>query len=216
MIIYGPQGEKMRKLKETEEILEQVSTKHCFITGSYLYKKKYRDIDMFVITRSKKKFKVRNKKAKISFIDFNDLHSLFYHSISKSCVSKGVLPKKDLKVTISDYWQVVNEAVPTIMNRKNKYHKDIRFLVLYTEYFRTGEVLDTFQLDSKIKSFKNYKEILTYIDREVPLVINKKIKKSYLRRFFYTQAGFYKGINYKAQRFLYELSHKITRGIYCG
>jgi hypothetical protein len=216
MIIYGPQGEKMRKLKETEEILEQVSTKHCFITGSYLYKKKYRDIDMFVITRSKKKFKVRNKKAKISFIDFNDLHSLFYHSISKSCVSKGVLPKKDLKVTISDYWQVVNEAVPTIMNRKNKYHKDIRFLVLYTEYFRTGEVLDTFQLDSKIKSFKNYKEILTYIDREVPLVINKKIKKSYLRRFFYTQAGFYKGINYKAQRFLYELSHKITRGVYCG
>lgn len=216
MIIYGPQGEKMRKLKETEEILEQVSTKHCFITGSYLYKKKYRDIDMFVITRSKKKFKVRNKKAKISFIDFNDLHSLFYHSISKSCISKGVLPKKDLKVTISDYWQVVNEAVPTIMNRKNKYHKDIRFLVLYTEYFRTGEVLDTFQLDSKIKSFKNYKEILTYIDREVPLVINKKIKKSYLRRFFYTQAGFYKGINYKAQRFLYELSHKITRGIYCG
>ena len=206
----------MRKLKETEEILEQVSTKHCFITGSYLYKKKYRDIDMFVITRSKKKFKVRNKKAKISFIDFNDLHSLFYHSISKSCVSKGVLPKKDLKVTISDYWQVVNEAVPTIMNRKNKYHKDIRFLVLYTEYFRTGEVLDTFQLDSKIKSFKNYKEILTYIDREVPLVINKKIKKSYLRRFFYTQAGFYKGINYKAQRFLYELSHKITRGVYCG
>ncbi|MBT4417105.1 hypothetical protein HOC80_03310 [archaeon] len=216
MIIYGPQGEKMRKLKETEEILEQVSTKHCFITGSYLYKKKYRDIDMFVITRSKKKFKVRNKKAKISFIDFNDLHSLFYHSISKSCISKGVLPKKDLKVTISDYWQVVNEAVPTIMNRKNKYHKDIRFLVLYTEYFRTGEVLDTFQLDSKIKSFKNYKEILTYIDREVPLVINKKIKKSYLRRFFYTQAGFYKGINYKAQRFLYELSHKITRGVYCG
>jgi len=216
MIIYNPQGEKMKRLKEAERMLEEVQAKHCFITGSYLYKEKYKDIDIFVVTRSKKKFKVSNKKGKISFVDFNDLHSLFYHSISKNCISKSVLPSKELKVTISDYWQVINEAVPTIMNRKNKYHKDIRFLVLYTEYFRTGEVLDTFQLDKKIKSFRDYKTILKYIEENVPLIINEKIKKSYLKRFFYTQAGFYKDINYKAQRFLYGLSHKITRGVYCG
>ncbi|MBS3136820.1 hypothetical protein J4232_00160 [Candidatus Woesearchaeota archaeon] len=56
-----------------------------------------------------------------------------------SCVSKNMLPKKQLKVTLSDYWHVINEGIPTLLNQKSKYHKDVRFLILYTEYFKTGE-----------------------------------------------------------------------------
>ena len=212
MIIYNPENIIKERIPEAKDLLSQIKAKYCFITGSFLYKEKYKDIDIFIITRSKKKIKTSNKKAKITIIDFNDLHSLFYHSISKSCISKDILPKKPLKITISDYWNVINEAVPVLLNQKNKYHKDIRFLILYTEYFKTGNILDAFQLNKKIKEFKNYKEILKYIKKQVPEIIKEKMKKSYTKKFFYTQAGFYKDlIGYNAQRFLYNLTHLITQ-----
>ncbi len=235
MIIYNPHNEQLLKerIEEAEKLLNQIPVKYCFITGSFIYKTEYQDIDIIVITRSKKD--IKNKmhkehsaladpkskqflsKVKITRIDFNDLYSLFYHSVSKSCVAKNILPKKPLKITLSDYWQVINEAIPTLLNQKNKYHKDIRFLILYTEYFRTGEILDTFQLNKKINEFRDYTGILNYVKAEVPLIISKRARPSYAKRFFYTQAGYYKELlEYKAQNFLYELTHEAARGIAHG
>ncbi len=212
MIIYGPENIIKERIQEANNLLSQIKARHCFITGSFLYKEKYKDIDIFIITRSKKEIKTNNKNAKITIMDFNELYSLFYHSISKSCISKNILPKKPLKITISDYWNIINEAVPILLNQKNKYHKDIRFLILYTEYFKTGNILDTFQLNKKIEEFKSYKEILEYIKKQAPEIIKRKMKKSYIKKFFYTQAGFYKDlIRYNAQRFLYNLTHLITQ-----
>src|SRR3989338_9650 len=218
MIIYHPHNETLlnERLKEAEEFLAQIPVKYCFITGSFLYKEKYKDIDVFAITRSKKELKVKDKRVKITIIDFNDLYSLFYHSVSKSCIAKNILPVRPLKVTISDYWQVINEAVPTLLNSKDTFHKEVRFLILYTEYFKSGEILDTFQLDAKIKELKDYKAVLAYIQENIPLIMQEKLAASYLKRFFYTQAGYYKKIEYAAQQFLYELTHLITRGATIG
>ncbi len=219
MIIYNPLNERLldERLKEAQMLLDQVPTKHCFITGSFLFKQNYNDIDIFAITRKKLDVKFTNKKAKLTIIDFNDLYSLFYHSISKSCISKDILPTRPLKVTLSDYWGVVNEAIPTILSQKDKYHKDIRFLVLYTEYFKSGVILDSFQLNHFIATTRNHKDILEYVKRELPGMMNKHGKRSYLKRFFYTQAGYYKdGMEYPSQKFLYELTHLITRGAQRG
>jgi len=219
MIIYNPQNETILKerISEAENLLNQIPAKYCFISGSFLYKENYNDIDIFVISRTKKELKLENKKVKITIIDFNDLYSLFYHSITKSCISKNILPKRPLKVTLSDYWQVINEAIPTLLNQKNKFHKDVRSLILYTEYFKTGAVLDTFQLAQKISFFKNHTEIIKYIETEVPPIICRQAKTSYAKRFFYTQAGYYKQLlGYKAQNLLYQLTHEIIRGIIHG
>lgn len=217
MIIYNPHSIRLieERAKAAEAILNQIPAKYCFITGSFLYKEQYKDIDVFVVSRSKKAITVDNPKAKLTIIDFNDLSSLFYHSISKSCIAKNILPSRPLKATLADYWDVVNEAVPTLLNQKNTYHKDVRSLVLYTEYFKTGDIFDTFQLDKKVRAFKNYKDVLGYIAEHVPAVMHERRKKSYLRRFFYTQAGLYKDLRYyDAQDFLYELTHSITRGLH--
>ncbi len=237
MIIYNPYNEQLpeERIKEAEKLLNQLPAKYCFITGSFICKTEYNDIDIFVITRSKKDFTLKNNlcpehnslacpkfkkllsKVKITLIDFNDLYSLFYHSISKSCIAKNIIPKRTLKVTLSDYWQVINEAIPTLLNQKNKYHKDVRFLILYTEYFKTGEILDTFQLNKRINQFKDYTEIIKYIKTEVPLIIGKHARPSYAKRFFYTQAGYYKDLlAYKAQSFLYELTHEAVKGLAYG
>ena len=253
MIIYNPNDENIIKerIEEAQNILGSIPAKYCFISGSFLFKKEYKDIDVFVISRTKKEINCINKKINIIRIDFNDLHSLFYHSASKSCIAKNILPKKPLKVTIADYWGVINEAVPTILNEKNKYHKNIRFLILYTEYFKNKKildmseiantstrsgalskgklaisehaqehapgfspaVLDTYELRRKIERFKNFREILDYIKREAPLIIHNHTKKSYIKRYFYTQAGYYKELtSYQSQKYLYELSHSVVKG----
>ena len=219
MIIYNPHNERLIKERviQAEELLNQIPAKYCFITGSFLYKEKYRDIDVFIVTRSKQNISVKNKDVKITVIDFNNIYSLFYHSVSKSCIAKNILPTKPLKSTLSDFWNVINEAIPTLLNKKNKFHKNIRFLVLYAEYFMTGEILDTFLLDKKINYFKKYSEILEYIKNQLPKIVHNYAKPSYAKRFFYTQAGYYKGLKeYKAQSFLYDLTHEAIKGVVNG
>jgi hypothetical protein len=211
MIIYNPRSIPIlrERLVLAGKILAKVQLKHCFITGSFLYGEKYKDIDVFVVTRSKKP--VRAGLA-IATIDFNDLHSLFYHSVSKSCVSKDILPAKPLKVTVTDYWSVINEAIPSVMNKKANYDKSIRFLVLYTEYFCTGQVLDTYELAQKTRGFKRPAQVLNYVCDKVPAVINSRLSKPYVRRFFYTQSGFYRNLSeYRAQDFLARLARLIAR-----
>lgn len=219
MIIYNPHNVPLLKerIKVAESLLGAVRAKYCFMTGSFLYKKNFNDIDIFVITRSKKKLYLEHTKANVTILDFNDLYSLFYHSVSKSCIANTILPLRPLKVTLADYWDVINEAVPTLLNEKDKYHKHIRSLVLYTEFFRTAEVFDTFQLDKAINSFRDYNAVLSYISEFVPQIITEKRTKSYLKRFFYTQSGHYKEHrDYAAQNFLYNLSHSITQGLIDG
>ena len=214
MIIYNPHDKVLdaSRLKQAEAILSSIPAKHCFITGSFLHKERYNDIDVFVISRSKKEIAVKDKKVKVTVVDFNSMHSLFFHSISKSCVSKSILPRKDLKVTLADYWGVVNEAVPSLLNRKKGFEKVVRFLVLYTEYLRSGEILDTFELDKKVSSFKGYGDVLDYVRKEVPGIVRKMSTGSYARRFFYTQAGYYKGSrDYDAQAFLLGLACEVAR-----
>jgi len=210
MIVYGPDNMIPARIKEAEKILDRLPFRHCLITGTFLYEEKYKDIDVFVISRSKRKIEAE-KKIKLTIIDFNQLHSLFYHSLSKMCVAKSVLPRKELRVTIADYWDVIDEAVPTVLNEKKDFHKGIRPLVLYTEYLENDTILTSFDLRHKIYSFKNSEEVLSYIRIHAPLGIRKRAKKGYIKRYFYTQAGFHKrNIRFVGQKDLYEISHAIA------
>ena len=214
MIIYNPSNKEMIKerIAEADKILNEVKARTVFITGSFLFKKEYKDIDVFIITRSKKEFKSKNPKVKITKIDFNKLHSLFYHSISKSCIAKNILPKKQLRVTAADFWNITNEAVPMIFNEKKNFRKDIRYLILYIEYFLKGEILDSYTLSQKVESFKEYKDVLNYLKSNLPSAILNKVNKGYVKRFFYTQSGFYKdSLNYESHKYLYDLSHSVIK-----
>jgi hypothetical protein len=213
IIAYGESKIRQDRKAEAEKIFRALPYRYCFITGSFLSKEKYKDIDLFIITRSKKEPKIGLPKVKIQTLDFNNLYSLFYHSASKCCIAKNILPEKPLKVTVSDFWDVVNEAVPAIMNDKKNFRKAIRSLVLYIEYFKSKEILDSIELRDRCEQFKNYKEVLDYIEKEIPKAINKEASKGYIKRFFYSQAGFYKGyMQYAGQRFLYSVAHSIING----
>jgi hypothetical protein len=210
MIVYSPDNMILERINEAEKILAIFPYKYCFITGTFLYNEKYKDIDVFVITRSKKKIRTE-KRIKVSIIDFNELHSLFYHSISKMCVAKNVLPKKELRATVADYWSIINEAVPTLLNEKENFRKAIRPLILCTEYLENNRILNSYELRAIIHSFKNYEGVLEYIRTHAPIAIKNNAKEGYIKRYFYTQAGFHKkNIEYSGQKDLYDISHAIA------
>jgi len=54
MIIYNPHNGQFlnERIKKADELFNQIPTKYCFITGSFLYKEKYNDIDIFLISRT--------------------------------------------------------------------------------------------------------------------------------------------------------------------
>ncbi|MDD9953681.1 MAG: hypothetical protein OXR66_05065 [Candidatus Woesearchaeota archaeon] len=213
MIIYNPHDHGLLSDRvEQAQVFFRELPKYAFISGSFLYQKKYNDIDMFIITRSTKKFQCEH--ATITLLDFNQLSSLFYHSITKHCVAKTVLPTSPVTVTLASYWDVVNETVPDLLNNKNTFRKTIRSLVLYTEFLRSGKILDTVQLQNAVQTFKTYKDVLQYVLHEVPPIMKKRGKASYLKRFFYAQAATYKSVEYDAQKFLYDVAHHITRGLH--
>lgn len=223
MIIVNPSNQEIlsSRLDTISIILDSVPAKYSFIAGSFLYSENFGDVDIFVVSRKKNisvdSLKlpddfdpVLKSKLSVMIIDFNELHSLFYHSLLQSYVSKSFLPKKDLKVTLSAYWEIVNEVVPTILNDKLNFQKNVRSLILHTFYFKTGKILDSYSLFTFISKLKDFRIILEYINNEVPPILNKGMKKSYLKRFFYTWKGLYKNLlHYDAQKILYDLSDKI-------
>jgi len=136
IIVYNPEKRKILKKKEkqAEKIFKSLPYRYCFISGSFLFSESYNDIDVFVISRSEKKVKLKDKNINLQFIDFNDLSSLFYHSVKKCCLAKNILPEKDIKVSVKEYWEIVNEALADVKNMKKGFAKEIRSLIEYTEF----------------------------------------------------------------------------------
>lgn len=208
MYVYNPDKIIPERIKQAENILKKIRVKHAFIGGSFLYKRRYKDIDLFLITRTKKEIEIEG--VQVSEIDFNKMHSLFYHSVTKMCVSKNILPKKDLKVTLKDYWKAINYAVPTMANERKS--KNAREVLLYTEYLQTGKILDSFELHNITKKM-SLKKMLSYIFQNSPNIFRKRMKKSYLFRFFYSYSGFYEDSReYDVYEFLYHFCHHIING----
>ena len=113
---------------------------------------------------------------------------------------------------MSDYWSVINEAIPTILNNKDNFRKEIRFLVLYTEYLKNNLVLDTFGLKKKIDSFKDYQEVLDYTMKEAPDIICKRSRKSYIKRWLYTYSSYYEDLKeYYSHNILKSLALSVIR-----
>lgn len=226
MYIYDSQNMIPERIKEAETILKKIKVKHAFITGSFLYEKEYEDIDLFIISRSKKikeydkhwgKELTGNPDVAVQIIDFNTLHSLFYHSISKSCVSKNTLPKKALKQTMSHYWDIINVTVPEILNNKKNFRKFIRSYVITTHYIKYNKILTSYELRKKIFQYKDYISVLDEIFSDTPEIFRKNLKKTYIKRLFYEWAGQYKRFfEDSGQRYLYLICQKIYRGVING
>ncbi len=174
-------GESMipERVETAKNILKEINYEKAFISGSFLYKQKYNDIDIYVLNKNRKSY---NKEERhFTFITEKDLHKPLFVSVAKYSVA-NFSPITNLKFKRNSfdeimfiYQWVINQLL------ENEDQKELRNLVFEYGLRIENCVLDARSLDmrvQKIKSLPKDKRI-EEINRLTRMVLLKSFSKTY-------------------------------------
>ncbi|MBI2136535.1 hypothetical protein HYU06_05680 [Candidatus Woesearchaeota archaeon] len=149
------------RINKAIRTLNKYSRKHknmkILISGSFLYSKKYNDIDIFIISKYNKE-DYREGKVHINYLPQNIEKTLFFQSIYAISISnfKSNAAIED-DFNISDILHIYETVVLLIM-QKDIYLQELRELVINLEYASNRVILNSMQLKiitDKIAKSKN-------------------------------------------------------------
>tara|TARA_Y100000034_G_scaffold40026_2_gene49315 strand:+ start:9427 stop:10284 length:858 start_codon:yes stop_codon:yes gene_type:complete len=170
-----------KRVKKAKTILKDLN-RNAFISGSFLYSRKYNDIDIYIISNKRKDYFKGNKH--FMFITEKDLAKpIFYSALQYSVANfniediKPLIKRPESEDLILDYEQAIIE----ILNNDDQ--KMIRSILFDYYMYVKKIVLDSFTIYKKYKKIKKMKQ-KNKID-----VINKMVKslllKLYSKRYMY-------------------------------
>jgi hypothetical protein len=147
--VYGKEKIIETRLQEAVQILHKIEQKHkgqrVIISGSFLFNKKFNDIDVFVFSKYAKE-EYRKGKLHVTFLPESAQESLFFSSLCKICVTNFKVDAKRLfNIGLNDILQLYELLVNSIIN-KEYYDKNLRDFILQTEYLSKDVILDSQQL----------------------------------------------------------------------
>ncbi len=176
------------RVKKAKKYLQELGREKAFISGSFLYKKSYEDIDVYVVGKQRKSFHRDN--FHIIQITEKDLQNPIFVSTAKYSVStflldyvKPIIKRPSFDDLIILYQMVINE----ILNKEDL--KALRELVLEYHLQTGGVVLDSFTLfkktdEIKKKTDKKKIEIINQLTKEIFLTsYSKKYTENHLSKF---------------------------------
>ncbi len=145
------QGEGMipKRVEEAKEILKGLHKGRAFISGSFLFKEEYQDIDIFIVGRKREQY--QQGKKQFIFLTWSDLAKpIFFPSVSY-CVSTFSLAevKPDLRRTnfeelLLSYEVSINEII------ENDDQKTLRYILNYYYINVQKRVLNSSVLDKEL------------------------------------------------------------------
>ncbi len=148
-------GESMipERVEIAKKILKEINYEKAFISGSFLYKQKYNDVDIYVLNKSRKSY---NKEEKhFTFITEKDLHKPLFVSVAKYSVANfSPLISLDFHRNSFDkimfiYQWVINQIL------ENEDKKELRDLVFEYGLQIENCVLDARSLDLRVQEIKS-------------------------------------------------------------
>lgn len=181
-------GEEMlpERVEEAKKILKELNQERAFISGSFLYKKNYEDIDIYVLTKKRKSF--QQGKKHFMYITEKIFRNPIYFSSFKYSVAnfslldiKPKIKKPNFDELITAYEMAVNEILD------NDDQKTVRDLVFeyYLQIKKT--ILNSFSLSQKFYEIKKKKA------EEKIYLINNMVKELllliYSKRYLYQRLG---------------------------
>ncbi|MBS3123092.1 hypothetical protein J4437_00495 [Candidatus Woesearchaeota archaeon] len=140
------------RVEEAKKILIGLNQERAFISGSFLYKKKYNDIDIFVISRRRKSYTLAEKH--FTFILESDLKrpifvSAFKYSVANFQNSVKITKKRSkIEDTLFLYQWIISQII------QNEDQKEIRDLVLQYFMHLKNEILDARSLNLEVERIK--------------------------------------------------------------
>lgn len=169
------------RIKQAKKILKELGYEKAFISGSFLFKKKYNDLDIFIVRKRRKSF--HKGKQHFTFITPKDLHQPIFVSAAKYSVANfPAVVKTDLSKNKADdllfiYQWVINQVL------EGEDQKELRDLLLQYSLQVEKKVPDARSLDLNVQEFK----MLPQDERinEVNLIVRETLLKMYSTRYLY-------------------------------
>lgn len=182
---YYVQGSNMipQRVEQAKKILKELSYENAFISGSFLYKKEYNDIDIYVISTKRKQYHQPSNEDDIKekhfiFITPNDLKKPIFNSVAKYSIANFplVTPLPLIKrPTYNDLVVTYEMAINEIL--ENEDQKTVRELLFYSELLIHNNLLDAYSLSCKFEEVKKMP-----ISKKIEL-INDLVKELFLKKY---------------------------------
>lgn len=156
----------LERAEESKKIIRKLEKKHknkkIIVSGSFLFSKKHKDIDAFIISKYKKE-DYRKGKLHVTFLPESAMNTMFFSSLSKISVSNFKYEEKsDFDVSIEDILESYELLVNSIIN-KESHEKELRDFVLKAEYVSSKTILDPKQLYDVKEKLKGKAKALSSI-----------------------------------------------------
>jgi len=173
---YFISGDSMIKgrIKKAMDILKELNPEKAFISGSFLYSKKFNDIDIYIISNRRKQYHKGNRH--LIFITEDDLNKSIFISASKYSVSNFFIDPKKTPIkrpSFNDLIVTYEIAINEILDNDDQ--KTIRDIIFEYYVQIEGVVLDSFFL------YKKTNEIIQLKKEEKIEIINNMTKKMLIK-----------------------------------
>ncbi len=150
--VYGENEIIPERKERAVKLLKQIERSHrgqrILISGSFLYNKRYNDIDVFILSKYQKE-DYRDGELHFNYLSPEAVESLLFHSLGKICItnfSLDFLPVKekiDLNLLVSKYQEVIKDY----MEKNSSWLKiNLRDFILFCYYAGSGVVLNSKEL----------------------------------------------------------------------
>ncbi len=171
IFIQGKEHILPGRLSQAERILARFSRKfknrQVIISGSFLYSKKYNDIDIFILSKYEKE-DYKSGPYHINYLGEDSRSSLFFHSLARLSVSNKKIEALpiDEKGLIDKLISVFQELYDDIDKKRSGVKSTLREFLLLASYLSNQALPDSRQLGIEVKkvlSLKNPNEIIKNI-----------------------------------------------------
>jgi hypothetical protein len=189
-ILNGKKFIRKDRIDKVMSLLKKYSRKHkgmkILISGSFLYSKKYNDIDIFVISKyDKEDYKAGN--IHINYLPLDVEKTLFFQSINAISVS-NFKPEEKIRedFDISDILHLY-EVVILLIIQNDEYIQELRDLIVRLEFVSNKVILNSMQIKviiDKIRESKKPIEVINkYLIAKIINAYDETILKKALNKF---------------------------------
>ncbi len=189
--LFYTRGENMipKRVEQAKQILKHLNKEKAFISGSFLFSKKYNDIDIFVVGKRRK----QHTKGKRTYIGIRekDLKQPLFYSASQYSISNFKIPEvKPIikRPALNDIIFAYQTAIKEILDNEDQ--KIFRELLLDYYLFVKNRLLESYSLSQKMYEIMN-KEKEKKIE-EINNITKELILYLYSKKYLYlvcTQFG---------------------------
>ena len=186
----GDEGIIMQRKEAAKKILSKLSRNHknmeMFIAGSFLYKKRYNDIDVFIFSKYDKDDYVdeyKKEKVHVNYLVPEAKDSLFFRSASNICISNFNIPKTPVKekLTSENLISLYQELIIYIL-KNNDFKKELRSFILECYYFNENIVLSSAELNNIVERYLKNKQILNLVNKLIVHTLINHENKDEIRK----------------------------------